>query len=66
MTSCHNKEDWKLQKLSSSSLFKEKFMTATTCLKMIRIKFKKPVKQSRRRKRRREMTRVKEEKGKRK
>jgi hypothetical protein len=66
MTSCHKKEDWQLQKLSSSSRFKEKFMPGTVSLKMTKIHFKRPVKQSRRRKRRGKMKRVKEEKGKRK
>lgn len=52
MTSCHTKEDWQLQKLASSSWFKEKFMPGTMSLKMTKIHFKRPVKQRRRRKRR--------------
>jgi hypothetical protein len=59
MTSCHKKEDWQLQKLSSSSWFKEKFMPGTVSLQMTKVPFKRPVKQ-RRRKRSGKMKRVKE------
>jgi hypothetical protein len=65
MTTCHKKEDWQLQKLSSSSRFKEKFMPGTMSLKMTKIHFKRPIKQWKR-KRSRKMKRAKEEKGKRK
>jgi len=51
MTSRRKKEDWQLQKLSSSSRFKKKFMPGTISLKMTKIHFKRPVKQGGRRKR---------------